>query len=467
MEITKQQVDDLNAHVSIKISENDYAPLVKKELNKARQSAQIKGFRQGMVPVGLLKKMYGQEILVQELNKLMTESLNDFLQKEERNVIGEPIPCDEKQPKIDWTNQKDFEFIYEVAYYPEVNFKLDDSISVPYYKIPVLDTEIEEEIKSYSMRYGKSEDVESSESGDILKIQVTGTLGEEAFEVESQVLIKTLPEEQQAQFLDKKPGDEMDVELKTTFPNDTDLASMLKIEKEKLEQLPATLHFKINEISRWVSAEINQDLFDKVLGVDKVHSEEEFKEALKVEAQKYYDQLSLNRLSVDAQEILLEKANMELPTGFIKRLLILANKDKAQEGVSLEDSIEKELPAIVKSMAMQYISQHFLDQHSVTIEKEEIIEMGRQTVFNRLRQYGIQNFGSFDIEALVRHTLEDKAEMNNIIETIKADKLAKLIKEHAKLDEQVITLEEYNKLYEQEDLKELAEDIVEESASEA
>lgn len=453
-----QNKGELSTLLTVKISKEDYGPKVEKELKKARQVAQIKGFRPGKAPMPLVKRMYEPSILVDEINKLVYESLKEFQEKEERPVIGEIIPCDEKQPAIDWETQNEFEFVYEVGYYPEFNYQLNEDTEVTYYNIVPDKSELENEITYFRKQYGKLEDVDTIEDEDQVKVDVKIVKEGEETVHPSSFLMSMIPDEYKPLFSGKKIDDEIEVEIRKVFTNETDLLSMLGLSKEDLELQAEILPFTVKAISRVVPSELDQEFFDKVAGEDKVHSEEELKAYLAGQASDYYDKLSLNRLYIDSEEVLLEKADIALPEDFVKRLFLYLNKDK--EDVT-EEQIENAMPHLIKDLKWRYIVDNILKQEGFEITEEAIKEEAKLVVMDRLRRYGIYDFSQFNPDELVNYTLQNEEEVHNIINNLKADKFAKMLKEKAKLNTKDVDIKEFNDLYKPEQTEEEKELISE------
>lgn len=473
MEVVKQNIDDLNAILRVKISESDYQPLVEKELRKARQVAQVKGFRPGMAPKSLIKKMYGQGILIEELNKILSDSLSEFVEKSEQAILGEPIPCDEKQEKINWETQKDFEFVYEVGYYPELDFDLDQSIEVPFYDIIQDPKEIEDEIKYYAQKYGSVKQVDQTEKGDLIRatvnLSVLNTEENDSFPESSDVsfLLDKLSTAGQELFLGSKVGDAVEVEVRGIFENETDLTNMLGIEKQDLERLPSNLVFTISGVSRFTASELNKELYEKVCGEGtEISTEEEFRSYLLGESKKYYTKLGVERLGFDGKEILMEKSTLKLPEEFVKRLILFLNRDNEKFN---EELLEKDFDSIVKDLIWSYIVDSLLKKYDIKVEYEEIINQAKADVIYKLRQYGLHDFSGIDIDAFTESTLKNKEELERILRTLKFVKLAELMKEKVKLNNKEISLEDYNKLFKDEEKDEEVndpEDNIEETTKE-
>lgn len=255
MNITKENIDDLNAKVRVQIIEEDYLPKVSGVLQDFRRKANLDGFRQGKAPMGLIKKMYGRSALVDEVNKLLSEKLSSFLFEGDFRILGEPLP-NEDSPSIDWDTQKDFDFIFDVALAPVVEIKLSKKDKIKWYSIDVDDTMINDQSDNYTKRFGGFEPADISEKDDMLKgdlneLDENGAKKEEGLEaIDALVSLNTIQDETiREQFIGLKAGDEIILDMPKTFPNETDLAALLKIEKEQLTEISFFLHLHSSKCS--------------------------------------------------------------------------------------------------------------------------------------------------------------------------------------------------------------------------
>lgn len=460
MEIIKHDTEEQTATVTVDIAAGDYQPAVEKQLRKARQTADIKGFRKGAAPMGMIKRLYGHSILLEEINKIVTESLSNYVESENREIIGELIPCEKEQPTIDLDNDRNFKFVYQAGFYPEVKLELNKDITLPYYEIIPQESEIDKDLEMFRKRLGKDKEVESIEENDY--VMADTTVNDSVTEV--LFLMSRIPSEQQSVFLGAKKDDEIEVEIRAVFPNDRDLSSMINVKKEELATLPEKMTFKVKKISRIFPAELEQEFFDQLCGADKVHSEEELRAYLFERSKQRYEEVSMNRLYYDAKKVLEDKANVSLPQDFLKDYLLYMNKDN--EKVKEED-IVRNISALSNDMAWTYIMDKLLNSNNINISKEEIIEEARRMLMQRLYNYRMYNLTDSEFEDILYRALEDREEVNYIVNTLKQDKLSVLLKDTVSLDIKQISIEEFQSLCKDEDSNaEIEEDSKPESENE-
>ncbi|MEA1877429.1 MAG: trigger factor, partial [Bacteroidota bacterium] len=357
MDIKKENIDDLNALVRIQITEDDYKENVDKVLQDYRKKAKVDGFRPGKTPLGLVKKMYGMAILADEVNKLLSESLTKFLYSDDFRVLGEPLPS-ENSPTIEWETQKDFEFAFDIGIAPEVEVNLSKRDKIKWYKIDVDETLINDQVENYAKKFGNFEIAEISEVDDMVKgdlteqdengIQKDGGI----VALDALVSLNTISDkEAKDQFIGLKAGDEIQLDMLKSFPNETDRAALLKIEKDQLENISNTFSYTIGEVSRFAPAPVNQELFDQAYGPDQVKSEEEFRQKIKEDLQAQFDRESLYKFHIDTKEKLVNKTNIELPDEFLKRWMLATSKDEKMT----KESLEEEYPRFGEDLKWQLI----------------------------------------------------------------------------------------------------------------
>ncbi|MCD6333456.1 MAG: trigger factor, partial [Bacteroidales bacterium] len=287
MNINREQIDELNAIIQIHLEPADYDKQVAGVLEDYRKKVRMDGFRPGKVPAGLIKKLYGQAALVDEINKILSDSLNNYIRKEALQILGEPIPNPDS-PEIDWEHQREFDFHFDIGLSPEFELKLTKRDKVPLYKITVSDEMIDNQIESHTKRYGLLEPVEIASPGDLLYVSLV-QLDEQKNEVENGIhtndtLVSPDSIEDKAlkeQLNSCKVNDEFEVDLKILFPNENDRATALMIDKSHVDEIGSgPFKMTVQQIKHFVPAEINQDLFDKIFGEGEVTSEEIFRERI-------------------------------------------------------------------------------------------------------------------------------------------------------------------------------------------
>ena len=278
MNVSLQNIDKVSAQLTVKLEKADYQEKVEKSLKNIRQKANIPGFRPGMVPMGLVKKQYGKAVLAEEVNKLLQEKVYDYIKENKINILGEPLPNEEKQQLIDFDTMEDFEFVFDIALAPEFKAELSSSDTVDYYNINVDEEMVDRQVKAYTQRNGTYEKVESYEDKDMLKgllaeLDEAGNTKEGGIQVEGATLMPAYMsnDEQKAIFANAKVNDVLVFNPSAAFNgNEAELASLLKVKKEEVTAITANFSFQVEEITRFVEGELNQEIFDQVFGKDVV-----------------------------------------------------------------------------------------------------------------------------------------------------------------------------------------------------
>ncbi|MDR1886551.1 MAG: trigger factor family protein [Prevotellaceae bacterium] len=460
-----QNREDLVATLTVKISQEDYAAKVEKELKKARQTAQLKGFRQGNVPMPLIRKMYESPILLEEVNKLVIESLGNYEKEHEGYLVGQIIPSEGKQSMIDFKTQKDFEFVYEAAFFPEFTYHIDQDTEATYYNILVDEKDVDNDVNNYRNQKMTLADMEEVEDNSLIKVKidVAGKDGVQTRDT-SFALNEDVVDEYKSLFLGAKAGNVIDVEIRRVFTDETVLKEILDIgggnedesddegeeegNKEEtgnedvdlLALQPETLPFTIVGISKRVPAELNQEFFDAVVGTDKVHSEEELREYIRGKIRAEYAKFSLDKLADDSPDILKAKANITLPEEFIEKYLRYIQDDEQMS----DDKFSNLLTYFIEDLKWTHIVNSLLRQADIKITSDEVIEEAKAMLRKHL---GIYSY-NFDMDSLVTDYLKDEKAVHQIVLNLKVGKVAELLKANAKLNIVDISFAEFCKLYE-------------------
>lgn len=452
MNISKEIREDLTAVISLSIKEEDYKPQVEQELKKYRKDASVKGFRKGKAPMGLIKKMAGSSVTVQEIDKLVSRSLSDFITKEEMSLLGQPLPAEGQEP-LDIDNNTEHKFNFEVGIAPEVEVSLDKRTKIPYYTIKIDDELVNKEKDKYLQQFGSMKQMDNTGEKSYLKADIKqsnkdGEIVEDGILSQDTTLAVDIikDEDIKKQFIDKAAGDSLTVDLKKAYPNDTELAGMLSIDKETVADIEPFFNLTINEITEFEKSEINQEFFDKAFGPDNVKSEEEFTEKIKANIAKAYEQESDFRFSVDAKEKLIERYNPKLPEEFLKRWLLETDK----EGKLTEEKLEEEFDDFTKDLKWRVINNRVAEAEKFEVTEEELKEESAKFTQAQMQQYGI-DLGSLPPETLdqfISKNLEKPEDRNKFTEKVIENKVVNFIKENVKLDDSELDMDEFKKLYE-------------------
>ena len=445
MDITQQKVDDLNAVLKVKVMPNDYQEKVENALKDYRKKVNLPGFRPGKVPTGLIKQKYGTSILVDEINKLLSEEIQKYIVDNKIEVLGNPLPKND-DVNIDWDSQKEFEFSYDLGLAPQFDLKLSSKEKFQYKKIKIDDKMLGNYLEDISKRYGKMvapDEVGEKDMlfGDFVELDDKGEIKEGGIFHSASVALDRVDDEQaKKEFIGKKKEDKFVVNPHKISKNTTDLAAMLGIQKGQAENMKASFSFKITNISRIEPAELNQELFDKVYGKDQVKSLEEFKEKIREEIAKQFIQESENKLRNDIIEKLIEKFKLKLPDDFLKRWLIAAN----EKPLTMEQ-IEGEYEQYAKNLKWQLIENKVIKENDIKVDNEEVVAHTKELIKQQFAQYGRPNPAEQELEDTAKRVLENQEELRKIYDVIYNQKVMQLFKDTFKIEDKEVSIDDFYK----------------------
>lgn len=449
MNVTKNQIDDLNATIKIQLDKEDYATRVSDALKDYQKKAVIDGFRKGKTPFGIIKKMYGKAVLIEEINKLIGESLSNYIQENDLNILGEPLPSETEQKELN-LDEENFEFVYDIALAPVMNVKLSKREKVPYYIIKVDDEMIDKQIESICKSNGELISVDTIEGseyvkGELIELGEDGKPKEGGIHVEDASLsVEHMKDEEQVKiFVGKQVGNEVIFNPSKAYPNKTDYAALLQISKEEAEHVTSDFCFIISEIKRYVEAEVNQVLFDKIYGEGNVKSVEEFRARVKEDLAKQFRAHSEYRLTVDARDKMLKKnEDVVLPEAFLKRWMLATNKELTQEAV------DKDFNSYRDEFKWQLIKGDMIKENNIKVEDEDMKAVGREVAAAQLQQYGLYGLSDEQLDGFAVRLLENEKQRASLYDRALENKIFSVIKEGVKLEEQEISMEDFGKLFE-------------------
>jgi trigger factor len=449
MNITRENTDDLNAVLKIQIEKADYDGNVEKVLRDYRKKANIKGFRPGMVPIGLIKKMYGKAVQIDEINKIVTENIHKYLTDEKVEILGDPLPKTDDHEKIDFDTQESFTFSFDLGLAPAFEIKLGKKNKVTYYEITADEKMKNDYLENYTRRYGKFDKGDVSEEKDMLKgkIEAIDTNGnpipDGLFADDTTLSIDIVKDKKiKKLFIGKSEKDSIDFGLRKAFPNDYEIASLLKKQKEEVAEINGDFRFTINEISRFHQAEINQELFDRIYGEGVVSSEEEFRKKIEDEITANLKHETDYKLSLDLKKLATEKTEFELPEEFLKKWLLKVNEKTTAE------QIEKEFDTFRNDLKWQLIRNKIARMNEIKITEEELMKEAENITRYQFRQYGLFYATDEQVENYAKETLKREEDAKKIADKILEEKVIGILKEMVRLDNKSVTIEEFNKLFE-------------------
>ncbi|MDB3887409.1 trigger factor [bacterium] len=445
MNITQEKIDDLNAIIKVQLSQDDYQEKVDKVLKDYRKKANIPGFRQGHVPMGMVKKMVGPNALIDEVNKLLSESLQNYLQQEKLDVLGNPLPKMDEQEKIDWETQKDFEFKYEVGLAPQFEIDLSDKYKFDKYKITVSEKDVDNYILDVAKRYGKMTNPDAAEAEDMLfgKFEELekDDLKDGGITHSSIIVIKSVTDSKlQKNLVGSKPGDVVELDPKKISENVSDQAQAIGVSVDELKSIKSKFRFTVEKVNRMEPADLTQDLFDKVFGANAVKTEAEFKAKVSEELSKGLDLDSDRKLKLDIQKTLVEKLKLSLPDEFLKKWIVASN----EQPISPEQ-VESEYDQYANGLKWQLVENKIIQNNDVKVTNEEVIEHTKGLLKQQMAGMGLPTDNEDDLTETANRVLQNQDEAKNIYGMLYDQKLMDLYKKSFKLKEKEISYEKFLK----------------------
>ena len=447
MNVTKKVVDDVNIVLSLDIEKADYADAVEKQIKQVRKNAQMPGFRKGMVPAGLIRKQYGMQITIDEVNKLINDTMYKYIAENKINVLGEPM-VDESQEPVDFATAENFTVSFAVAIAPEFELKLDDSVSVPYYAIKVSDEMVENQTKAYQNQFGeyvKAEEACEDDviKGDIAELDLEGNLVEGGISMEGATLYPKYMQndDEKAKFNGAKKFASVDFNPAAAYNNnEAEIASLLGKKKEEVAGITANFRFTITEINHHNEAELNEDLFKKVFG-DECTTEEAFKAKV---AELIANQLESNsnyKFSLDARKVLLEQVGaLKFPEESLKKWLLA--KDEKRDAAKLDE----EFPKMMEDLTWQLIEEKIVAANDVKISEDDIKAEARIMIQVQMAQYGMSNIPAEYLDQYVDSVMKDEKQRAQLRDSAVTRRILDIVRNTVSLDKKEVSVEEFQDL---------------------
>ncbi len=448
MKITKENQINGSALIKIVIEQSDYEKNVADKLREYRQKAALPGFRPGKVPASLIQKRFAKPVLAEEVNNLLSNSLTNYLKEEKISILGDPLPNQEEQKKIDWDADTEFEFAYDIAVSPEVKVDLASADAFDYYRIRVDQQMIDESVESVRMRYGTNEEIDavaenSSVRGDFVQLDENGLPLENGLAPQGVLLAVDLMKDEvvRSAFLHKVKGDTVVFDPVKTFGDRHEVGHMLNISHEAAENLDSEFSFTITQILEFKKAELNEDLYKKIYGAEtEVTTEEQFRDKLALEISAGLANSSDQKFAFDTRESLVNRIHFDLPEEFLKRWLKEINKEMNDE------QIEQDFPNFTKDLRWQLIKSSIIRDHDIKVTEEEIAFFARQVALSQFQQYGIYQVQDEHLDNFAKKILEKEEDRERIVRQIFDNKVISIIREKAAIVEKEVSSDEFRAL---------------------
>ena len=449
MKITFDCPDKINGLLTMTIEPADYQEQVEKTLKNYRKKAQVPGFRPGMVPMGMIKKQYGTAVKVDEINKLMGEKLYGYIQENKIQMLGEPLPNEEKQAPQDFEKDGDLTFVFDIAVAPEFKAELTGKDKIDYYQIKVEDKLIDDQVQMYASQAGefvKAETFSGNDTitGDMRELDAEGNTKEGGITTEGAMVMPAyIKDEDQKKLFDGcKAGDIITFNPKKAYPdNDAEVAALLKVQKDDVKDLTADFSYQITEIRHFQPAEVNQQLFDRVFGEGTVKDEKAFREKIAETIAPQLQQNSDYKFMLDVRQYVEKKVGeLAFPEALLKRVMLQNNKDKGAEYV--ENNFEGSL----KELKWQLIKEQLVKANEVKVEEADLKAIAKDAIRAQFAQYGMSNIPDDVLENYAAEQLKKRENVDNFVDRAVEQKLMAALKNVVKLNQKEVTLDEFNKL---------------------
>ena len=437
MNVTKNQIDDLNIELTIAISAEDYAEKEKKRLSAYRKNADFKGFRKGMVPASIVKKLYGDQALYEAINSVIGEQLDKFIKDNNLNILGEPLPS-ESQKENEWKSGNDFEFKFDLGLSPAIDIELGKDDKLTRHKIEVSPKAVADTKAEMLRQYGSLQEGEAAGEEDYVIADFRQ--GDKASEG-AYVAVSKVEGDAKAKFVGAKSGDTFDVNVNEAFVNETDRSSMLKVSKDELAALDPVWNVTVVNVKTFVPAEENQETYDKIFGEGVVKTAEEFEAKVTERIPNSYNQESDYKLSQDIQAYLVKKADVKLPEAFLKRWLYENNKEKFTM-----EQVEKDFDAFLKDFRWQLVRESLMKKFDLKIDDKDMLDAAKGFAAYQYAMYGMPNVPEQLLSEAAVELLKDERRHRNLVESVESEKVISAVKEVITISNRKITEEKFRAL---------------------
>jgi trigger factor len=445
LEITLNKKNNTEGVIKINLSEGDYQPQVEKKVSDYARKANIKGFRPGKVPTGVVKKMFGKSILVEEINQVLSQKLTDYIKDQNLKILGEPLPNLEKSRLIDWDTQTDFEFEYEIGMVEAFKYELSDKVKVKSYPIDVDTKAIDDTINDLRKRFGKVEYPETSAVGDSLYGDLREKNGEFKREYAFVATDKVAKKEQKI-WIGLKKEDEVEFDIAKIFDEDSLKANLLGVTEDEAKKMKGTFVMKVNTISRTEPAAVNVELFDRVFGKDAVTTEAEFTNKVKETISENYKRETQHFLEHHIEDYYIQNTKINLPEAFLKNWL-----KATSEGKVTDDVIENEFDQYKRSIVWDLVRNRIAEDNKIAVEGDEVRARAKELIVSQFGGPAIAEQLGDRLDAIADNYLQNENGKNfvNLYNQLRNDKIMKLIRESITVSEKKVSVDEFKKIVEE------------------
>lgn len=446
MNISQENIDNLNAVISIELAPDDYKTVVEDAMKAQAKKANIPGFRPGKVPVSHIKKLYGKSILLDEINRIVSGKLNDFLTENKVEILGQPLPkAEDADTEYNWDFNDEFKFNYEIGLTPKIEVPFTEKTSLTEYVIKADEDTLNTRISHLRKSYGKRTNPEVSEDGDMIfgdlkQLDADGKIMEEGINVSSALRTDLVEDKKiKKSLIGLKKDDVLVIDLKKAYKNDV-VAKLLSITEEEAEDLVSSFELTVKNINRLEEADLDKEFYDKVFGEDVIKTEEEFRNRVKEEVESMFVQNADQKLQNDIYTLGMDAVNVEFPDDFLKRWLKATNENLS------DAEVEEGYEDFKKNLKWTLIENKIITDNDLQIKYEEVFQTAKDRLAAQLKLYGQQSFTDEQLGQYAAQLLQDQEQANRIFDEVKALKVFEFVKGKAKLEKKEINNDEFLKL---------------------
>ena len=446
MDVKIKNIDALNAVMTIKISNEDYEGPYNTSLKKYRNQIQLPGFRKGHIPTSVIKKKYGPSILAEEIDKLLSESINKHINENKINILGNPLPKNDENLQIDWKNPGDFEFEYDLGIAPEFELNLPGKDKYAYHKVKVDDKLINKQIEDFARRYGKLSLVDEAAEKDMImasfkELDTNDQVVEEGFAHNSTVSVEFVEDKKtKKKLLGLKVSDVLTIDPRLLSKNEADMAAMLGIDKDRAAAYNRNVQLTVNEVKRLEPANVDQGLFDKILGEGEVKTEEEFRNRIAEDLEKMFKGDSDRIFKKTVSDTLIKKLKLNLPDDFLKRWILATNKE------ATEDQLNNEYEQYAKGLKWQLIENKIIRDNDIKVESDEVLTRTKELLGSQYSQYGMMIPADEELTKAAQNVLSNQEETRKIFDMMYDQKVTTFLKDTLKIADKSVDYDAFIKL---------------------
>ena len=437
MKITREQREVGTSLLKVVVGEADYAEAVDKALREYKRKANIPGFRPGMVPMGVVRKMFGKGVVAEQAYKLASNSVFEYLQKEGIDYVGAVIPSEE-QGDFDFENNTEHEFMFEIGEAPKVDVTLSKEDKLTYNKIKIEKTMHEQYKDNYLRRFGRLVEVDTVSKDEALTVTLDN--GDMRIE-DAYVGLISMTDEERKPFEGKKVGDKMEVNVNELYKSETQRASILQVKGEELESINPNFSLEITQIRQFANPELNEEFFKMAFPDGNITSEAELDKFVDAEIEKELSREADYLFTIRVRNFLMEKAGLQMPEAFLKRWLYTINEGK----FTMED-IEKDFEGFIKMFTWNYLQKHFIQAYELTVSEDEVNAEAKEFAKAQFAQYGMPSAPEEMIENFSKQILSNKEQAQKIYEKLYELKVVEYVKSQIKVSNKSVSAEDFAKL---------------------